>query len=380
MLKSAKYLLILTLLASVAFSQQPKNDPILTELQKAVPDQVSKTADDDEVAIVYKRADFDQDHTFSYVVAAYGSPLQGAIQLFKLQGSQLQLVAESSPDLTVGLPRTELQVIDVDGDGVPEIVSNLFGAPGGEYTTSILRKQGSALVSMLGPDLDTRNAVLANLDNDGTLALVVPPDGRRLNGEAGDPTISRDASYKIYRPKNGIYQFSISQQSDPVFPGNTVIRAQKIVFKPFVVSLETLHRKHGNDDDERKILLLIGALQAETVSGTHSVGLDSISLDSLRLAGTLVPSRIFIRNESPDDEGRVGTSKSLDRQLLEADFSLEQIKQAIQRATFDHSPKAGETVLLPITAVLKDGSRLSAEARIRLSASQHDHDRDRQID
>jgi hypothetical protein len=96
----------------------------------------------------FSRADLDRTGNGDYIVAVYcGSP-NGIIRVLRPSGNDAAVVAETGyPAMGGHFPR--LRLVDLDGDGSPEIVAS-FATMGGLEQTWIFRWSGAAL-ALFGP-------------------------------------------------------------------------------------------------------------------------------------------------------------------------------------------------------------------------------------
>ncbi|HEV2718480.1 MAG TPA: VCBS repeat-containing protein, partial [Thermoanaerobaculia bacterium] len=119
-------LLALSLLLAIAAPAQTPDEGIVRDFWP------SRLGKDVEKLFDFARADLDGTGRGDYIVAIYGnSPC--VVRVLRAAGGAPSLVAEAAPDAMGGhAPR--LRLVDLDGDGRPEIVAAFATITGGEVT------------------------------------------------------------------------------------------------------------------------------------------------------------------------------------------------------------------------------------------------------
>lgn len=151
---------------------------------------------------IYERADLDGVGSKDYVVAVYSNGFQGAVRVLRLAGG---VIDETHYRLMSGhVPL--LRLIDVDGDGKPEIIAG-FATMGAEATWPFRWSEGR--LSLIGPSVvafgDVRpllmHVSLLDIDGDGKLEMVHWVPGEpvhqvlKLTGDGTYRTTARKVLY-----------------------------------------------------------------------------------------------------------------------------------------------------------------------------------------
>jgi hypothetical protein len=127
----------------------------------------------------FGRADLDGTGRSDYLVAVYCGNPPGIVRVLKVSGETATLMSEIAPE-TMGGHFPNLRLVDLDGDGRPEIVAS-FATIGGGATTWIFKWSGGALTPF-GPTVTTGRRRLVHsvlgsveffdLDGDGIREIV----------------------------------------------------------------------------------------------------------------------------------------------------------------------------------------------------------------
>jgi hypothetical protein len=140
-------------------------------------------------------ADLDGAGTAQYLVAAYTNGFSAVVRVIKKQGATASVVAEPSLPLMGGVD-SFVALLDLDGDGRPEVVVTLTSASGfgGDW---IFKWDGRNLNSIgpseVGADGNVAtllgDAVFVDLSGKGLLDIVNPPEpiGRLADTPSSDP-------------------------------------------------------------------------------------------------------------------------------------------------------------------------------------------------
>lgn len=151
----------------------------------------------------------------SYVVAAYSSAHQAAIRVLRNDGTQWSLADERSIDALAGSPAVELR--DLDGDGVPEVVVTYNIAGSARTSTWLFRWSGTSLISLWDAPGDSDSqahpqgadvADYVDFDGDGQLEIVtrgIVHDSRDLTDDDDAPPPDQ-VQLSCYRLTDAYYQ------------------------------------------------------------------------------------------------------------------------------------------------------------------------------
>jgi len=156
-------------------------------------------ASDFDHLTVFVRADLDGTGTADYLVAAYSNGVAAVVRVIK-EGA---VVAEPSlPSMSGAF--LGITLIDLDGDGRPEVVVAAGSGTGSAWSSNWIFKWDGRNLNFIGPsEIDSQgnvSTVLGNADfvdlvGDGRLDLVNPP-------EPDDPS----GSYTVFAMVGGIYK------------------------------------------------------------------------------------------------------------------------------------------------------------------------------
>src|SRR5581483_2112941 len=129
----------------------------LLELQKKLPDQSLSV-------------DLDGSGKFQFLIALYSLDGNGVfLRVFKQDGSQLTLVGEQEDKKAYGGWGTHATLVDIDGDGIPEVDLAGTVANGQQTFEEYMVWTGTSLHSAISYAPDAR---LDDIDSDGILELI----------------------------------------------------------------------------------------------------------------------------------------------------------------------------------------------------------------
>ena len=159
--------------------------------------------------IAYLDADLNGTGSKNYVVVGFTNGFMGAISVVQKSPSGFAQVAAPVFDLMAG-GHPNLQLLDLDRDGKPEVILSLLAAHG-NHVNWVLKWDGVTLTS-IGPlalyegepvGSGPCNAEFIDLEGDGVLEAVSPPDYGGLSTLEEWRTSER--TYDIYRLRSGKY-------------------------------------------------------------------------------------------------------------------------------------------------------------------------------
>ena len=159
-----------------------------------------------------------------FLVAAYSSGMSAAVRVLRQHGATAVLVDE--PDLPCfGGRNPAVSLLDLDGDGRPEVVVKL-GTIGCTSMDWIFKWKGSKLTPYGATVADDNgcpasvlhDASFVDLDGDGVLEIVNPPELNVPAIEAGRP-----GQYTVFKLKGGSYTLTDGtlDHFSPCFRGAT---------------------------------------------------------------------------------------------------------------------------------------------------------------
>ncbi len=351
---------------------------LLAQPPQAIVNLAQKIASPDEPETVdaqYVRADFDRSGKFQYIVAYYFSTTSNAgfLRVFKEQGTNLVLAGdEDDPNRQVGgfNSSTQLHLVDVNGDGVPEIEVTSWTADGQQELISLFSWTGSDLHNMLPGIMDIGN--LEDLDNDGIMELVRPSDS--------------GSGYDIYTLSGDDYTLWKTVPEDPsglTAPDGTIIDAyadcsvaQPARFPAAAVRAAYLGRAPHSHDYVR---LWFGHFHQ--ISG-NILDIRQVDTTTIFVGTHLVPAHIDItypRQEDRDRDKDSWDSKCRDGKspMLLLEFPRSEFLKELQLITLDHPLKAGDEVTVSLSGHMKNGGpAINGAVGVKITGDRDDRDKD----
>jgi len=348
---------------------------LLAQPPQAIVNLAQKISSPDEPETIdaqYVHADFDRSGKFQYIVAYYFSTTSDAsfLRVFKEEGANLVLAGdEEDPTRQVGGVEwcTHLVLIDVNGDGIPEIEMTSLTSDGQQELIDLFSWTGSALHNMLPGTLDMGD--LEDLENNGIRELVTPSDS--------------GSGYDIYKLSGDDYTLWKTVSDDPSGlsgPDGSYIgaTAECSVAQPDRFPAAAVHAAYlGRAPHSRDyVRLWFGGLSQ--LSGTV---LDTRQVDTTTIfVGThLVPVHIDItypRREDRDRNKNSWDSKCKDDKspMLLLEFPRSEFLKELQLITLDHPLKAGDEVSVSLSGRMKDGGpSFNGGVTVKITGDRDDH-------
>jgi len=330
------------------------------------------------IDVKYYTVDFDGSGNFNYILAFYSiHEVNDGVyfRLFKKNGADLVLAGNQGDDAGAGGWGIQCRLLDVNGDGIPEIYCTSTTASGRDELFQLYYWNGTEFVDMFAKS-DIEQGGFYDLYGDGKLELVTP------NAVKG---------YDVLKPVGGDYKFVKSYLNDPT--GSTAsdgrlnyVRSTCKRLDPPSFILEEIQKARGDSegsgDPDATVRLKFGGLQR--VHG-GAVSLNDVDPSTIIISPTLKPVRVGI--PSHGDEAKDGQSKDNDDKDAEKDgmscttrsrmiveVSRRDFLKNLQRLKLDGPLAAGDTVEVKLRAKLRDGTPLSAT----FTAAIIDHEDSRQ--
>jgi len=132
----------------------------------------------------YVAADLDRTGRKDFLVAVYGDGVDCILRVLRREGSSATLVSESG-NLQLGGAFPKITIVDIDHGRYPALVVQLLQNNGQQHTECLFRWDGNALQSYGTWEIDPATglgdstlseAVFLDLDGDGVLEIVNPPE------------------------------------------------------------------------------------------------------------------------------------------------------------------------------------------------------------
>jgi hypothetical protein len=308
-------------------------------------------------------ADLDGSGAFRYFIALFAieDDPGGFVRVFKQQDGSLEVAGDQDVDRQVGGWGVEMELVDVDGDGIPEVKVTSISHDARDQYFSLFSWTGSSLHDMVGNVVG--NGALEDIDGDGIMEIFTSSPGGngfdifKLSGNTYRylKTVPQDPS-GLSRPDGKLnYVRALCNALDPDrFPLPEIRRA--LAGKP----------KDTEDEDGDKVQLTFGGLERVN---SGPVPVEKVDTTTVAVAPRLTPIRVSIRPARAEDRERErGHDRDKDRdEICEKDHDRISVEiertdflKALQRLHLDGPLAAGDSVEVRLTARLKDGTPVGA--------------------
>jgi len=290
-MRLAAYTLLLTLVCAVSsFSapapqQQSDDEPLVNSAFPSALENKQGTR-----FFVHQRADLDGTGAKNYIVAVYTNGREGVVRVLRQTDGSVEVAGEAHERSMRGFTPV-LRLIDIDGDGIPEIIAS-FIAMGGENTWPFRWDHGR--LALIEPSEKSPANALApyfhvdfrDVDGDGALELVhwlpdsADPEVLKLSGGAG--------SISAKRGKRIVASSRFEKESDDGERYRTTFRAPagaKLVIT--VVNGDVYGRNRAPKGDlylNGTPLLLHNDINETTRTFTVSIVASSVAVNELELS------------------------------------------------------------------------------------------------
>ena len=329
----------------------------------------------------YVQADFGGRGAFNYIVALYGlSGIDGGyLRVFKVQGNNLILAGDEEDHGSVGGYGANVQLIDVNGDGIPEIeVTGMQASGRYELLPDLYSWTGSSLHNMLSA-VKEESGELIDIDRDGVLEVVGHPVCD-VNSE-GSPA-NCGTGYNVYKLAGSNYQFFKTFAQDPT--GMTGANGHSNYVRAFCTKITPRHfsvgelsegKKNGPSEQEDHgdsfVQLRFGGLQQ--VNGTM-VDVGQVDTSTIVIAPQLFLVHVSVhRGDDADDEkDQNDTCRKVDNGRVLVDVGRSQFLNGLQKLHLNGPLAAGDEVEVKLTAKLRDGSPVGAVFKASIVGSGQD--------
>ncbi len=324
--------------------------------------------------VTFLRADLDGSQRFNFIVAFFFTvqSRDGYLRVYRQDGGSLTVAGDEETASVVSGRRESLSLVDVNGDGIPEVRVDSMGLSGAHTGFDLFSWTGSSLHLLTPNTVDTTDASLVDIDGDGQLEIVQGP-----YIDFNDPdsiAAAKQGSYDIYRLSGNQYVLSTTSGTDPkgLHGQNGTINLVRAFFKriePGKFPLAEIHEAQaGHGDDDGRVVLTLGKLQA--FSGS-SVSVEDINVTSLRLGQGLSPVATRIAGRDSEKEAQ-DSSDSNPGPVLKAYFSRSAVLAFLPHAQLDKPLAPGDTLTLPIRGNMKNGAALSGTVTMKIVGDRDD--------
>ncbi len=325
----------------------------------------------------FVNADLDGSGKFSYFVALFvvKGDFSGFLRVFKQQDNDFIIVGEQDAARDVGGYQEQIELVDVNGDGIPEIKVSSMSHDAKDQYFSLFSWTGSSLHDMIGDVVG--NSALEDIDNDGVMEII----SDNVEGKGFD----------IFKLSGNTYKLFKTVKDDPSGlngPDGTVALARAFCksLEPSRFSLEEIQRvRNSKRQEEREpVRLEFGGLR--DLKGKR-INVTELDTTSVKVGANLTPGKVSIhpgeeRDYDDDKDGR------RDRILKPCGPQAGRVNLEINRADFlkglqqlqPFGPLAkGDQVEVTLRGRLKDGTVVSTVVKAEITGAREsgDHDRDR---
>ena len=352
------------------------------------------------VDIQYAEADLQGTGHFDFVVAGYETGLLGTIRTFQVvRRGKLALVGDPEGDPDLGGGRMEIELVDIEGSGKPDIAVRSFGATA-TFTLAVFRWTGSSL-RLLNPDPSGTvgtfgGAELFDADNDGVLEIITPSSAQWV-ADPNKPAL-QDTPFGIYKFNGTSFTFASTSATDPTGRigqnGNSQTVFGRSVVDPSEFDLRQIRESHEKRrwEEEDEVTLRLGNLNLPVGSNPGSRSVNDLDLQSLTLGRNIhVLKATIVRSRDDDsaDEGRYeGHSRDAKESsqnkfhgpFVQAKFSKQLLLEYLPHAQLTKRLQTGDTLKLDVRGKMKDGAPLFATVTVKIGGDWDDHYRDERGD
>lgn len=366
----------------VARTARTQTGDLLPQLRAQTPqsiiDLAKETGDGNgnpaNIEIVFDHADLDGTGKADFVVAAYLTVVDGTLRVFRENAGQLQVVADLDPEIEVGGGNFNLEIIDIDNDGKPEIVAKGSGT-NVDYTLDIFKWTSSSLVEITPAGVDTTDAELFDVDHDGMMEIVTPPDCTGLRPEQRDPAAGKcKGDYKVYKFNGSEFALAFTSPTDPTgrsagaASGVLIALPRHAVMHPDSFPLAAVAQAaQGQSSQGGVVTVRIGNLLALVAGGApQPLDVNDIDAASLVLGRNIRPLSTQVIPPSSTDT--TSGSENSATPLLQAQFDRQTVLAFLPKVQLNKPLEVGDSLALTITGKMKNGVPLQAGVTVKIVA------------
>src|SRR5713101_337951 len=293
----------------------------------------------ESLSVDFLRADLDGSGKFQFLIALYSLDGDGVfLRVFRQEGSQLTLVGEQEDKDPHGGWGTHASLVDIDGDGIPELDLAGTEANGRQTFHEYMVWTGTSLHSAIVYVADAR---LEDIDGDGILELISG------NG---------DGTFNIYKFQGTNFVLSQTVNHDPqgiVGSDGKVhfVRSFLNALHPHAFSLAEVRvakrddkDRDDEDGDKGKVKVIMGKLK--DLDG-KIIPVEDVDTNTLVLDHNLRPVHVNVRPAEKDDDDH--DSKT----VLELDFARLDILHLLPKLKLTAPLAAGDKLKLNTHGKLK---------------------------
>ncbi len=341
---------------------------LLTQLPPVLADLVHRFPDE-PASVDFLRADLDGSGNFQYLVAFYSQESSAGVflRVFKQEGSQLQLVGEQDDTAPHGGFATRLSLVDINADGIPEILLESTEANGRQIFDELMVWTGRSLHSAISylPDASPED-----IDSDGILELI---------------SHNENGTYNIYKFNGTDFKLLATVDHDPdgAFAADGkphIVRAFLKKLRPSRFALEEIRNANRKDNDNipsskradsgERVRFIIGNLR--DLKG-NAIPVDQIDTNTLVFVRNLHPLASSIRAAGNDDDG---DNRKPNLSVLELEFARVDFLRLLPHLKLTAPLASGDKLTLLLFGKLRNGDRISASTSVTISGDKSNDDDD----
>lgn len=367
---------------SACFAGSPDVDR--TRLLHIVPPEIDAAArasrQCQSPAVNFTRADFDDDGSFRYVVAAYyevcENQVTSAVRVFKEVDGRF-LLRQMLPGLALRTGATmRPEIIDLENDGTPELLFRVWRGTdtSKQYSLLLFQWKEGVLQSVPVRHVDTRNASFRDLDGDGRLELVGPAHcaayrNRKTNGRAEPvapggvvPGPDSCSNRNIYSYRSGEFGRIKVQRSE--------VRLSRMAASDQEFSLAEVRGLRDASEERKEFVVQLGWRYDPSTPGSER----DLEPETLLLGRALHPLKVITRSGDLDcktqpEPARHGSPsrRCLKGELVEAHFDRASVARSLPRLQMGKKLEAGDRVSIPLVALMQNGDYASTDIMVSIS-------------
>jgi hypothetical protein len=331
---------------------------LLAQPPQAIVDLAAKEEPPLSIEVNFVNADLDGSGAFLYYVALYETSdhTGGFLRVFKRQGNNLVLAGDQEKNIPVGGYLSELSLVDINGDGIPEVEVTSSTHDAQNRSMVLFSWTGLSLHNMIGNDWSIMNGGLDDVDGDGIMELITDnSDGK---------------GFDIFKLAGNNYQFFKTVKQDPTGASTadgrinyvrsfcTILSPNK--FRIEEINIALLHHEKDREDHDDVVQLSFGGLE-RLHAGRISV--EQVDITTIVVSPRLMPVRINTHREGVRGEDVDGNNKDGCRshqEKISVDVPRSQFLKGLQKLHLDGPLKTGDQIEVKVLAKLKDGTPVSA--------------------
>jgi hypothetical protein len=340
------------------------------------------------IEIQYTGADLDGTGRFDFIVASFEVGLLGTVEVFRVSQGKLALAGQLEGNPNLGGGRMEIELVDVEDNGKPEVAVRSYGASD-SYKLGIFQWTGISL-RLLNPDSSAQpntfgGAALFDVDNDGVLELITPCAASWVTDPSKPPL--KDTPFGVYKFDGTAFKLAFTSPTDPtgqispdghnqsVF-GDARMKSAHFQLAQIHEAAEGILPEKG-DGNEGRLLVQLGNLSAPADANPGPRSVNDLDLKSLILGRTIRPLRARIVSADDDAEEQVSSAEHdgepngpkparLRGPFVEANFSRQAVLRFLPRTQLSKALAPGDAVSIDVRGKMKNGAPVFGSVSVKI--------------